>query len=282
MLKIAFSVAISLAAISGCSAAPATAIVPSNSNSNSNAVASDSESKDTRFDDLTMYADSLRQPGDRSVWSAREEVVSTCLAAAGIRYVPSPYPGGAPPRVRYEYPNPQLVQRYGYEATAHQPNMLVAPTSSQIPDSELSIRDACNQKASKELEEDRVNEIRDLIAQANQTMGSRVVASPSYQAAIAKWSSCMAGRGFHYASMKQAMEAAGTARGSGPTPARPALDIANADFECQHNVKLIELTHSIMADEVTAWVDANKQTLDDYTNAVRSLDSRAQAVLAGG
>jgi hypothetical protein len=145
----------------------------------------------------------------------------------------------------------------------------------------LPSRDSCNQSAQKSLDEEKVNELRDVFAEANQSVGSQVVASDLYQNALSKWSTCMADRGFHYSGIRDAEQAGAVLRGSGTAPARAALDVAIADIACEHEVKLIELTHSQMADAVAKWIDANQQTVDDYNGAVALLDSRAQAILAG-
>lgn len=233
---------------------------------------------DGRFDDLNLYGDSLRQEGDRTVWSAREKLIGDCLAASGISYTPSPYPGGPVAHARYSYPSDETVRSFGYEpppANSTQP----PTTPSSIPDSELATRDACNQKVSSRLGEQKVNEFRDLLSQENQTVGAALAASPEYLAAISSWSGCMSKAGFAYGSLRQAVEAANAVRGSGAHPSQPAIDIALADFRCERSVSLLELTHAKLADAVELWVESHQQTIEDYKASIASLDGTAQSLL---
>ncbi len=249
-------------------------------------VSGDTAQFDGRFDDLNLYADSLRQAGDPSVWAAREHLVTLCLQAAGITYQPSPYPGAPVAHSRYTYPAPDAVARLGYDApglsTADYGAGMASPnpstgTPTSIPESQLKARDTCNQQAIVWLEQKPVDDIRNSIDQQNQTLMAAVLASPAYTAAVTAWSTCMNDAGHPFDSPAQARAYADTVRGTAAgQPTQAAIDIAVADYACEHQVHLLEILHNELAAAVSDWIAGHAPLLDQYETAIRIMDNKVR------
>lgn len=269
---------------------------------------------DSRFDDLTLYADSLRQAGDPTVWGAREHLVSLCLQASGIAYTPSPYPGSEAAHTRYAYPDNNTLLQFGYESAA-QPTTTTSAADraaaaaaaaraattnaaqGQTPaeaaaaaagarttaaaNSQSAARDACNQMAIAGLDQKPVDQLRDVIDQQNQALGASVLESPSYTSAVAEWSTCMSTAGHPFQTPTQAHAFADSVRGTAAHPSQPALDTAIADYDCEHQVHLLEVLHTESANAVTAWIDSHSQMLTQYETAVRIMNNKAQSYYGG-
>lgn len=240
---------------------------------------------DSRVDDLTLYADSLRQSGDANVWAAREYLVGLCLQAKGITYKASPYPGGPAARTRYTYPAMDVVGRVGYDApglaTADYGSGAASPDPSNgpvtnIPESQLQVRDTCNQQAIVWLEQKPVNDLRDAFDQENQTLANAALASPAYTTALSSWSTCMSNAGHPFSSPALARAYADSVRGTASQPSQVAIDVAVADYTCEHQARLLEVLHDEMATAVAGWVSGHAQELAQYESAVRVMDNKAR------
>ena len=234
---------------------------------------------DSRFDDLNLFADSLRESSDRTVWAAREKALTSCLEGVGIRYEASAYPGGPVSHSRLAVPNLGSVRAFGYDwATAISATKSFTPTT--VPDSAIVPRDTCNLRVLSELGEDSVNRLRDTIDQANQALSAKVLASPIYIDTLQRWADCMTSAGYRYQTPAMAAQAGAWMRGTGDRPAQEAIDIAVADYGCQRDVQLDQVLHDGFADGVADWVSANTATIDKYESAVRAMVAKAEAILS--
>jgi len=240
---------------------------------------------DDRFDDLDLYADSLRQSGDATVWTAREHLVKLCLQAAGIAYEASPYPGGPVAHTRYAYPAADAIRRLGYDApglaTADYGSGMASPNPSggtpvNVPDSQLKARDACNQQATVWLDQKPVDDLRNTIDQQNQTLMAQTLASAAYSEAQSAWAGCMSDAGHPFNSPAQARAYADTVRGLAAQPSSAAIDTAIADYTCEHEVRLLEVLHTRLAAAVADWISSHAQLLDQYESAIRTMNNKAR------
>lgn len=112
--------------------------------------------------------------------------------------------------------------------------------------------------------------------QANQTLISAALASPAYTTALSVWSTCMSDAGHQFGSPALARAYADSVRGTASQPSQEAIDVAVADYTCEHQARLLEVLHDEMATALASWISGHAQELAQYESAVRVMNNRAR------
>ncbi len=200
--------------------------------------------------------------------------ITSASYAAQYGYGPPITPGSAPSHVTTAAPGTTIS--LGPTESAAFNVALVGYASGEPPPGQNTTK-GCEGQALRQLQAgprtpDPVGLVSQLVADSQQQAQS----APAVIRALARWSSCMAASGYHYATPMQAMTA------QWPVPASQVeIATASADVSCKNRTKLVSIWLTAEAAAQRTLIQSNAVALDQIKQAYAAEISRAEAVLSG-
>lgn len=221
-----------------------------------------------------LYDLRLSDDEKRRLYETWQAAMATCMREKGFEIEVVSYDATAGTRSVIRTPiEPSAVAQYGYHLPpdASQPdpmgaNELRAQQDPAFMEAMFGADDSAHDGCRGE-QFDRVYDEGGDFWQHDQQIGNTQVelsiavdASPKMQQLDAAWSACMSERGFDY----EAPDRPASLFAGEPSVTPAEIATRQADIDCQLETRYVEIASGWLADEVSAWLDANAEIVNQY------------------
>lgn len=246
----------------------------------------------------------MLQPGQfATIMSARRQLVTQCMQRFGFDYRPATADGGTDPtagktqsQMRY-VDSSAHVSAYGYH---QEPGVGTPAVEPQRSPTELAVLtgssdggDAPGQATGRDIPEggcfgevDRTLAQRGVIIQDDELVStiniegmSRSTQDPRLKQAFAAWSACMKGKGYTYATPKEANQ---DPRWSTPTASAEEIGTAVADLACMTENNVVGTWFAVESAYQKQQIEANFEKLEQVRRSIDTSIRVANGIVTAG